>query len=107
VVEITDCDTLYEQPLHPYTRALLSAVPIPEPGRRRERTALQGDVPSPLSPPSGCSFHPRCPIAVDICSEREPELRPSEADPGHLASCHLRTGDYRHLAPENRVPAEA
>jgi peptide/nickel transport system ATP-binding protein/oligopeptide transport system ATP-binding protein len=107
VVEITDRDTLYEQPLHPYTRALLSAVPIPEPGRRRERMVLQGDVPSPLNPPSGCSFHPRCPIAASICSEQEPELRPSEADPGHLASCHLRTGDYRHLAPENREPAEA
>jgi peptide/nickel transport system ATP-binding protein/oligopeptide transport system ATP-binding protein len=107
VVEITDRDTLYERPLHPYTRALLSAVPIPEPGRRRERMVLQGDVPSPLNPPSGCSFHPRCPIAASICSEQEPELRPSEADPGHLASCHLRTGDYRHLAPENREPAEA
>ena len=107
VAEITDRDTLYERPLHPYTRALLSAVPIPEPGRRRERLVLEGDVPSPLDPPSGCSFHPRCPIAAEVCSREEPELRPSEGEPGHLASCHLRTGDHRHLAPENRETAEA
>ena len=107
VVEITDRDTLYEQPLHPYTRALLSAVPIPAPGQRRERLVLEGDVPSPLNPPPGCSFHPRCPIAVAVCSELEPELRARGTDPGHLASCHLRTGDYRHLAPENRQSAEA
>jgi peptide/nickel transport system ATP-binding protein len=107
VVEITDRDALYEQPLHPYTRALLSAVPIPEPGARRERQVLEGDVPSPLDPPPGCSFHPRCPIAAAVCSEQEPELRARSGDAGHLASCHLRTGDYRHLAPENRAPAEA
>ena len=105
-VEITARDALYAQPLHPYTRALLSAVPIPEPGARRERQVLEGDVPSPLDPPPGCSFHPRCPIAAAVCSEQEPELRARSGDAGHLASCHLRTGDYRHLAPENRAPAE-
>ncbi len=107
VVEITDRDTLYERPLHPYTRALLSAVPIPTPGQRRERLVLEGDVPSPLDPPPGCAFHPRCPIAAGVCAEREPELRASATDAGHLASCHLRTGDYRHLAPENREAAKA
>jgi len=107
VVEITDRDTLYERPLHPYTRALLSAVPVPDPSVRRERLVLEGDVPSPLNPPSGCSFHPRCPIAAAVCAEQEPQLRASAADGGHFASCHLRTGDYRHLAPENRQPAEA
>ena len=107
IVEVTERDTLYRAPQHPYTQALLSAVPIPEPGRRRERVVLQGDVPSPLDPPSGCAFHPRCPIAAEICAERAPELRPTEADPGHLASCHLRTGDYRHLERERREGAGA
>ncbi len=107
IAEITDRNSLYRNPQHPYTQALLSAVPIPEPGRRRERMVLQGDVPSPLNPPSGCTFHPRCPIAVEVCAERLPELEPTEDDPGHLASCHLRTGDYKHLAPERRAPVEA
>jgi oligopeptide/dipeptide ABC transporter ATP-binding protein len=62
---------------------------------------LEGDVPSPLDPPSGCRFHPRCPIAAAVCAEQEPELRASATDGGHLASCHLRTGSYTHLAPEN------
>jgi peptide/nickel transport system ATP-binding protein/oligopeptide transport system ATP-binding protein len=107
IAEVTDRDTLYRAPQHPYTRALLSAVPIPEPGRHRERVVLQGDVPSPVDPPSGCAFHPRCPIAAEVCAERAPELRPTEADPGHLASCHLRTGDYKHLEQESQAPAEA
>ncbi|MFQ5972419.1 MAG: ABC transporter ATP-binding protein, partial [Alphaproteobacteria bacterium] len=106
VVEITDRDTLYRDPQHPYTQALLSAVPIPEPGRKRERQVLQGDVPSPLNPPSGCSFHPRCPIAADVCAREAPELRATENDPGHLASCHLRTGDYQSLDPGSLARAE-
>jgi len=89
VVEIADRTALYEEPLHPYTRALLSAVPIPDPKleARRERTVLRGEVPSALSPPSGCVFHPRCPIAVARCSAEIPALREIRRD--HLAACHL------------------
>jgi oligopeptide/dipeptide ABC transporter ATP-binding protein len=89
VVEITDRQRLYEEPLHPYTRALLSAVPIPDPAleARRERTVLRGEVPSPLKPPSGCVFHPRCPIAVERCAAAVPQLR--EIRSGHLAACDL------------------
>ena len=89
LVELADRNALYEDPLHPYTRALLSAVPIPDPKleARRERTVLRGEVPSPLKPPSGCVFHPRCPIAVDRCSAETPALR--EIRPGHWAACHL------------------
>jgi oligopeptide transport system ATP-binding protein len=89
VVEITDRQRLYEEPLHPYTQALLSAVPIPDPKleAKRERTVLRGEVPSPLKPPSGCVFHPRCPMAVDRCSAEIPALR--EIRPGHWAACHL------------------
>jgi peptide/nickel transport system ATP-binding protein/oligopeptide transport system ATP-binding protein len=105
IVEITDRDTLYRDPQHPYTQALLSAIPIPEPGRKRWRQVLQGDVPSPLNPPTGCAFHPRCPIAAEVCEKKAPELRPTAQGTGHLASCHLRTGDYRHLAPTETVPA--
>ncbi len=105
IVEISDRDTLYRDPQHPYTQALLSAVPIPGAARQRERLVLQGDVPSPLNPPSGCSFHPRCPIAASVCSERLPELRAADAGAHHLAACHLRTGDYRHL--DRKIPAFA
>jgi oligopeptide transport system ATP-binding protein len=89
MVELADRNALYEDPLHPYTRALLSAVPIPDPRleAKRERTVLRGEVPSPLNPPSGCVFHPRCPIAVDRCSAEVPALR--EIRPGHWAACHL------------------
>ena len=87
IVEITDRKSLYEDPQHPYTKALLSAVPIPDPEieARREHIVLGGEVPSPLNPPSGCVFHPRCPIAVDDCRRVVPELR--EVKPGHRAAC--------------------
>jgi oligopeptide transport system ATP-binding protein len=89
IVELADRKALYEEPSHPYTRALLSAVPIPDPviEAKRERMVLRGEVPSPLNPPSGCVFHPRCPIAVDRCSAEIPLLR--ENKPGHWAACHL------------------
>ncbi|HUN70038.1 MAG TPA: ABC transporter ATP-binding protein [Burkholderiales bacterium] len=89
IVELADRQALYEDPLHPYTRALLSAVPIPDPGleAKRERMVLRGEVPSPLNPPSGCVFHPRCPMAESRCSAEIPPLR--ELKPGHWAACHL------------------
>jgi len=89
IVELADRQALYDDPLHPYTRALLSAVPIPDPEleARREHVVLGGEVPSPLSPPPGCVFHTRCPIAVDRCREEVPELR--EVKPGHWAACRL------------------
>ena len=87
IVEVADRQALYEDPLHPYTKALLSAVPIPDPvvEASRERTVLRGEVPSALNPPSGCVFHPRCPIAIDECKRVVPELR--EIRPGHRAAC--------------------
>jgi oligopeptide transport system ATP-binding protein len=89
IVELAGRGELYEQPLHPYTRALLSAVPIPDPvlEASRERTVLRGEVPSPLTPPPGCVFHPRCPIAQSRCSAEIPPLR--EIRPGHWAACHF------------------
>jgi oligopeptide/dipeptide ABC transporter ATP-binding protein len=86
IVELTKRRRLYDKPLHPYTQALLSAIPVPDPDRRRERTILVGDVPSPLNPPSGCRFHPRCPVAREDCSESDPEFR--ELEPEHFAACH-------------------
>jgi oligopeptide/dipeptide ABC transporter ATP-binding protein len=98
IVEITNRETLYRAPAHPYTQALLSAIPVPDPTLRRKRILLQGDVPSPLNPPPGCRFHPRCPIAVTgVCDVEVPTLLPAEDSAGHLAACHLRTGAYRHL----------
>jgi oligopeptide/dipeptide ABC transporter ATP-binding protein len=89
IVELADRKTLYDAPRHPYTRALLSAVPIPDPEveATRERVVLGGEVPSPLNPPSGCVFHPRCPIAVERCPREAPALREAAAE--HWAACHL------------------
>ncbi|NNC92895.1 MAG: ATP-binding cassette domain-containing protein [Acidimicrobiia bacterium] len=99
IVELTDRESLYREPLHPYTEALLSAIPIPDPGRERNRTILQGEIPSPLNPPPGCHFHTRCPIAQPgVCDIEVPKLRTREGSE-HQASCHLRTGDHQHLAP--------
>jgi len=89
VVEMGDSQSLYRNPSHPYTEALLSAVPIPVVGARRDRIILKGDVPSPVNPPSGCRFHPRCPKKIDICSEKEPELRPLKNAKTHCVACHL------------------
>jgi len=89
LAELADRDELYDNPRHPYSQALLSAVPIPDPkkDRLRKRITLAGDVPSPLNPPTGCRFHPRCPIAKPICSEQAPVWR--EISPGHWVACHL------------------
>ncbi len=95
VVEQSDAEGLYDKPLHPYSNALLSAVPIPDPrlNAARERMVLEGDVPSPIDPPPGCSFHTRCPWATDVCRSDDPVL--VERDPGHFAACH----HPRNLAP--------
>src|SRR5579885_1797914 len=87
IVELADCDELFDNPLHPYTRALLAAVPVPDPEveRRRAFRPLVGEVPSPINPPSGCTFHPRCPIAVSACRQAPPELR--ELRPRHWVAC--------------------
>jgi oligopeptide transport system ATP-binding protein len=86
IVEIAPAEAIYSDAQHPYTRALLSAAPLPDPSRKTERMVLQGDVPSPINPPSGCSFHPRCPFAEKICSEVEPALVP---DGDHSVACHV------------------
>jgi oligopeptide/dipeptide ABC transporter ATP-binding protein len=87
IVELAASRALYKQPLHPYTKALLSAIPIAEPSRRRERIVLTGDVPSPANPPSGCPFHPRCFMARERCKVDVPALR--EIEPGHWSACHF------------------
>ncbi|HEY3291404.1 MAG TPA: dipeptide ABC transporter ATP-binding protein [Anaerolineae bacterium] len=100
MVELTDRESVFREPLHPYTKALLSAIPIPDPTIHRERIILQGDVPSPINPPSGCNFHPRCPWAIDKCKTDIPPLE--EMRPGHLAACWVarqRIDDEKQLKP--------
>ncbi|MGM0651313.1 MAG: ABC transporter ATP-binding protein [Bacillota bacterium] len=89
IMEIADKGELFNEPRHPYTRALLSAIPVPKPGRKKERVVLSGDVPSAIDPPEGCRFHTRCPYARDNCKTEVPELRPvHDNNAGHLAGCH-------------------
>ncbi|CAM4506494.1 ABC transporter ATP-binding protein [Paenibacillus typhae] len=87
VVELAPTKELFAKPLHPYTQALMSAVPVPNPGQKKQRIVLTGDVPNPETPPSGCAFHPRCPYAMDRCKSEAPALR--MLDTGHQVSCHL------------------
>ena len=87
IVELTTREELFRNPLHPYTQALMSAIPVPNPRLKRQRIILKGDVPSPLNPPKGCRFHPRCPVAIEKCSHEEPPLL--EVSPEHWAACWL------------------
>ncbi|WP_078394898.1 ABC transporter ATP-binding protein [Shouchella patagoniensis] len=87
MMEMASRDQLYENPLHPYTKALLSAVPVADPKKRKDRIVLKGDIPNPASPPSGCKFHTRCPLAMEACKSTVPVFK--EAEPGHYVACHL------------------
>ena len=90
IVELADTESVFSRPQHPYTVALLSAVPVPDPQSARKRIILAGDVPSPVNPPPGCRFHTRCPLAFDRCRVEVPAMK--EVAPGHFAACHLREG---------------
>jgi oligopeptide/dipeptide ABC transporter ATP-binding protein len=89
IVETADSETIYRDARHPYTQSLISAIPVPDPHRHAKRQILQGDVPSPINPPDGCHFHPRCPVAEPRCKQEPPALR--ELDKGHFGACHLAT----------------
>jgi oligopeptide/dipeptide ABC transporter ATP-binding protein len=86
IVELAKTEDIFEDALHPYTKALLSAIPVPDPDSKRERIILKGDVPNPIDPPSGCRFHPRCPYATDLCKEEEPALEYAYGE--HMVQCH-------------------
>ncbi len=107
IVEMADRNELYEDPLHPYTKALLSAVPIPDPviEKRRERIILPGDVPSPINPPSGCHFHTRCPYAMEVCRQVDPVF--ADQGNGHHVACHLYPGSGAEQAPGGAAKFQA
>ena len=91
IVEIAGKHSLYDNPMHPYTQALLSAIPVPVINQEKKRQVLQGEVPSPINKPKGCAFHTRCPHCMDICREMEPRLAPNPEDPEHMCACHMFT----------------
>jgi oligopeptide/dipeptide ABC transporter ATP-binding protein len=103
IVEIAPSETIYQNPKHPYTRALLSAVPIPDTTRKKEKVIAQGDVPSPVNPPSGCTFHPRCPYRADLCDKMIPPLD-FDAE-NHGVACHVFGPIRRAEPPPNVDPA--
>ncbi|HBL35518.1 MAG TPA: peptide ABC transporter ATP-binding protein, partial [Firmicutes bacterium] len=88
IVELTDVDELFSNPKHPYTEALFSAIPIPDPDNQLEQIILEGDVPSPSNPPNGCYFHPRCRYAQSICRQEQPALTATAGKDNHLVACH-------------------
>ena len=105
LVELAASKTIYDEPLMPYTKALISAVPVPDPKVEavRQRIMLEGDVPSPINPPSGCRFHTRCPFAIEACREVEPQL--IEIKPAHFAACIRISPAHPHI--ENVAPGDA
>lgn len=104
LAEITASEKLYSEPLHPYTQALLSAVPIPDPSYEKESIVLEGDIPSPSNPPSGCTFHTRCPYKMDVCEKKVPELR--EHHEGHYVACHLYTEEGQATGHNKKISKE-
>lgn len=102
IVELGDIRDVYANPQHPYTEALLEAVPVPDPRHKRQHPMPKGEIPNPINPPTGCRFHPRCPIAQDVCRHEVPKLRPAPNGGSNIAACHLRTGDYQHLDPTRK-----
>jgi oligopeptide/dipeptide ABC transporter ATP-binding protein len=101
IVEIGPKLSLFEKPKHPYTQALLAAVPKPDPEKRGPRAILQGDVPSPVNPPSGCHFHPRCPYKFEPCDKVIPRLKPE--GPEHFVACHLYDSEFNATAPQRKA----